>query len=113
MKVFFICKELLKKFDINFSNTLLGMWPTPENKDIHLDRCLRFLPHHNDDGGFFVALIKKVKPLPWEKDQTSANDSEVLTSGLSSRRVKYNILGKTPKPKSVPKVQVSISVISC
>lgn len=91
------------------------MWPSPENVDIHLDRCLRFLPHHNDDGGFFVALIKKVKPLPWERDQTSTdndNDNEVLTSGLSSRRVKYNILGKTPKPKSVPKVQVGFNDFS-
>jgi hypothetical protein len=26
--------------------------------------CGRLLPHHHDTGGFFVALIRKVKDLP-------------------------------------------------
>ena len=28
---------------------------------------IRLLPHHQDTGGFFVAVITKVKPLPWTK----------------------------------------------
>ena len=27
---------------------------------------MRILPHHQDTGGFFVAVLEKVKPLPWE-----------------------------------------------
>jgi 16S rRNA C967 or C1407 C5-methylase (RsmB/RsmF family) len=27
---------------------------------LHLHRCMRFLPHLNDDGGFFVALLRRV-----------------------------------------------------
>lgn len=26
-----------------------------------LDRCMRFLPHHQDTGGFFVAVLEKVR----------------------------------------------------
>jgi len=38
--------------------------PTPkEATAMKLDRCLRFLPHDMDTSGFFVALLKKVKPL--------------------------------------------------
>ncbi|CAG4939725.1 unnamed protein product [Colias eurytheme] len=44
--------------------------PTPENAaKYHLDKCIRILPHHQDTGGFFVAVFEKVNPLPWEKDQ--------------------------------------------
>lgn len=32
----------------------------------HLNRCMRILPHHQDTGGFFVAVLKKVALLPWE-----------------------------------------------
>ena len=27
---------------------------------------MRILPHQQNTGGFFVAVLKKVKPLPWE-----------------------------------------------
>ncbi len=32
---------------------------------------MRILPHHQDTGGFFVAVLEKVKALPWESDSTS------------------------------------------
>ncbi|XP_012216033.2 tRNA (cytosine(34)-C(5))-methyltransferase isoform X2 [Linepithema humile] len=32
----------------------------------HLERCMRILPHHQDTGGFFVAILEKIAPLPWE-----------------------------------------------
>ena len=77
------------------------MWPSPENEDINLDRCLRFLPHHNDDGGFFVALIKKIRPLPWE---TSSRDSD--ETSLLSRRARNNLAGKENKSKNCRAVQI-------
>ncbi|KAH3742651.1 NOL1/NOP2/Sun domain family 2 [Pelomyxa schiedti] len=30
----------------------------------HLERCMRLLPHDQDTGGFFVAVLEKVAPLP-------------------------------------------------
>ncbi|XP_023937164.1 tRNA (cytosine(34)-C(5))-methyltransferase [Bicyclus anynana] len=50
------------------------MFP-PKSEDLdkyHLDRCIRILPHHQDTGGFFVAVFEKSAPLPWEKDQPKA-----------------------------------------
>ena len=30
------------------------------------DRCMRLLPHQQDTGGFFVAVLEKKKLCPWE-----------------------------------------------
>ena len=43
------------------------------NKKNNLDFCIRMLPHHNNDGGFFAAMLKKVKPLPWEEGHRKVN----------------------------------------
>lgn len=36
---------------------------------MHLERCLRILPHHQNTGGFFVAVLVKKAPMPWNKRQ--------------------------------------------
>jgi len=42
--------------------------PTPEDAPaFNLERCIRVLPHHQNTGGFFVALLVKKKRCPWEK----------------------------------------------
>lgn len=38
---------------------------------------IRILPHHQDTGGFFVTVMEKIKPLPWE---TNLKQSEVETN---------------------------------
>ena len=61
--------DALKKAQIH-----QGMFADEEfNKKNNLDYCLRMLPHHNNDGGFFAALLKKVKPLPWELGHRTVN----------------------------------------
>lgn len=41
--------------------------PAPEDAHkFNLERCIRILPHQQDTGGFFVAVIEKLRPLPWE-----------------------------------------------
>lgn len=49
-----------------------SMWPPKHNK-FPLERCMRFLPHLQDTGGFFVALIKKVKELEHKPTPNSQN----------------------------------------
>uniref|UniRef100_A0A1A7WI01 tRNA (cytosine(34)-C(5))-methyltransferase n=1 Tax=Iconisemion striatum TaxID=60296 RepID=A0A1A7WI01_9TELE len=35
--------------------------------NLHLERCMRILPHHQNTGGFFVAVLVKKAPMPWNK----------------------------------------------
>ena len=36
------------------------MFPDAQSDAFPLARCMRFLPHHQDTGGFFVAVLEKV-----------------------------------------------------
>lgn len=36
---------------------------------------MRILPHHQDTGGFFVAVLEKVKSLPWEGETCVLNQN--------------------------------------
>nr|XP_054748162.1 RNA cytosine-C(5)-methyltransferase NSUN2-like [Lytechinus pictus] len=53
-----------------------------EAKDMNLTRCVRILPHHQDTGGFFVAVLQKTRPLPWMK-QDKTNDKETSQDDIS------------------------------
>ena len=39
-----------------------SMYADPEPR-YPLERCLRVLPHHNDTGGFFVAVLRKTSEI--------------------------------------------------
>ena len=41
------------------------LWPSSDvSQNRVLQRCIRMLPQDNDTGGFFIALLKKVKDFP-------------------------------------------------
>ncbi|CAJ0919554.1 unnamed protein product [Ranitomeya imitator] len=50
------------------------MFPRDEMKmkEMNLHRCLRILPHHQNTGGFFVAVLIKKAPMPWNRRQPKA-----------------------------------------
>uniref|UniRef100_A0A8C2LF54 tRNA (cytosine(34)-C(5))-methyltransferase n=1 Tax=Cricetulus griseus TaxID=10029 RepID=A0A8C2LF54_CRIGR len=55
-------------------------------QSMHLERCLRILPHHQNTGGFFVAVLVKKASMPWNKRQPkvqskSSEPRETTTSG--------------------------------
>ncbi|OXB53620.1 hypothetical protein ASZ78_000101 [Callipepla squamata] len=67
------------------------MFPIKEEeklKAMNLERCLRILPHHQNTGGFFVAVLIKKSPMPWNKRQPKVHhklpertgDSEVTAA---------------------------------
>jgi len=68
----------------------------------HLERCLRLLPHHQNTGGFFVALLEKKKPCPWEKDWATSSEDSVALEEIENeevpprKKVKYNNKGGLP-----------------
>ena len=67
-------------------------------KALHLERSMRLLPHHNDCGGFFVAIIRKTSVLPWESgeiNQNNMNDYDL------SARVRNNLSGTSEKYESL------------
>ncbi|XP_043509554.1 tRNA (cytosine(34)-C(5))-methyltransferase [Frieseomelitta varia] len=57
--------------------------PKPEDAaKFHFERCMRILPHHQDTGGFFVAVLEKVDHLPWERaSQMSDEVTQVIEDG--------------------------------
>jgi tRNA (cytosine34-C5)-methyltransferase len=47
-----------------------NMFPPSNIDELHLDRCVRVLPHLQDTGGFFIALIRKTADkMPWEPEE--------------------------------------------
>ncbi|ESO90796.1 hypothetical protein LOTGIDRAFT_122705 [Lottia gigantea] len=57
--------------------------PTPEEAEVmQLEKCVRILPHHQNTGGFFIAVFQKTKTLPWMKnysDSSSTGENVVKT----------------------------------
>eukprot|EP00794_Sanderia_malayensis_P018755 gene18755-20646_t len=37
-----------------------------EAQQLNLNRCMRVYPHQQDTGGFFIAVLRKTKVLPWQ-----------------------------------------------
>lgn len=71
--------------------------PTDEEaKCFNLNKALRILPHLQNTGGFFVAVLKKLSAdLPWE---TPISKVEITSSDQS----KDNVDGDTVKPRQQP-----------
>nr|CAH8824333.1 unnamed protein product [Trichobilharzia regenti] len=42
-----------------------SLFPPANVADLHLECCRRVLPHDQNTGGFFIAVLEKVAPLPW------------------------------------------------
>eukprot|EP01083_Nonionella_stella_P064554 168354_1 len=61
-----------------------SMFPPPESSGVPLERCLRLLPHLQDTGGFFVAVLQKKESAKEEKVPTIV---EVAPSSDSESKV--------------------------
>lgn len=71
--------------------------PTDEEaKSFNLNKALRILPHLQNTGGFFVAVLKKLSAdLPWETPTSKVGIT-------SSDQSKDNVDGNTAKPMQQP-----------
>ncbi|XP_060081497.1 RNA cytosine-C(5)-methyltransferase NSUN2-like [Ylistrum balloti] len=58
--------QAAKDNNVNNMNPTFFCPPEEVAKDMHLDRCVRVLPHHQDTGGFFIAVLTKKHHLPWQ-----------------------------------------------
>ncbi|XP_027724883.1 tRNA (cytosine(34)-C(5))-methyltransferase [Vombatus ursinus] len=50
-------------------------------KKMNLERCLRILPHHQNTGGFFVAVLVKKSSMPWNKRQPKLQRKSPIDAG--------------------------------
>ncbi|XP_076016043.1 RNA cytosine C(5)-methyltransferase NSUN2 [Genypterus blacodes] len=63
------------------------MFPPPDPEKLasmHLERCMRILPHHQNTGGFFVAVLVKKAPMPWNKRQPKLRKDASSSSAAQS-----------------------------
>ena len=64
--------------------------PAPDvAKQMRLDKCMRFLPHHCNGGGFFVCVLEKVKP--WVQPPIPVKEAKEDDDGTAAP-------GAEPKP---------------
>ncbi|KAL8454251.1 hypothetical protein Emed_000360 [Eimeria media] len=55
---------------------------TPEAEDVPLHRCMRFFPHVNNTGGFFVAVMRKVRDVPLTPVAHEDNNVEAVDGAI-------------------------------
>uniref|UniRef100_A0A4W6FMW6 tRNA (cytosine(34)-C(5))-methyltransferase n=1 Tax=Lates calcarifer TaxID=8187 RepID=A0A4W6FMW6_LATCA len=53
---------------------------------MHLERCMRILPHHQNTGGFFVAVLEKKSLMPWNKRYPKAPKGASLTQEATAKQ---------------------------
>lgn len=76
-----------------------SMFPPKNAADLNLQRCMRILPHLQDTGGFFVAVLKKtVERLPWE--HSTVTDAEVKSTPTVEENKNSE---EAPKEQRAPK----------
>uniref|UniRef100_A0A8C8SHQ4 tRNA (cytosine(34)-C(5))-methyltransferase n=1 Tax=Pelusios castaneus TaxID=367368 RepID=A0A8C8SHQ4_9SAUR len=62
-------KDLPSNRQTQIRPTMFPLKDEEKLKAMNLDRCIRILPHHQNTGGFFVAVLIKKSPMPWNKRQ--------------------------------------------
>ncbi|XP_061429133.1 RNA cytosine-C(5)-methyltransferase NSUN2-like [Lethenteron reissneri] len=63
------------------------MFPPPDPavlQSLNLHRCVRILPHHQNTGGFFVAVLEKKREMPWNKRQRNVQNSKAASSASAN-----------------------------
>ena len=58
---------------------------------------MRILPHHQDTGGFFVAVLQKKKLCPWESVRKSGEDGTDETTSENGKNGKLDCFIKKEK----------------
>ncbi|XP_019346642.1 RNA cytosine C(5)-methyltransferase NSUN2 isoform X2 [Alligator mississippiensis] len=62
-------KEVPSNRQTQIRPTMFPIKDEEKLKAMNLERCLRILPHHQNTGGFFMAVLIKKAPMPWNKRQ--------------------------------------------
>jgi tRNA (cytosine34-C5)-methyltransferase len=76
-----------------------NLFPPKNIKEYHMERTMRVLPHHQNTGGFFIAVLeKKVEQLAWEENEEKyCYENSEGTSG--STKAEQDASPKSPPRK--------------
>eukprot|EP00731_Ephydatia_muelleri_P026085 Em0018g185a len=70
--------------------------PDPSiGEGLHLERCVRVLPHHQDTGGFFISVLHKKDWLPWQNKMRRRLEKVVAAEGGGREEEEVVEQGKT------------------
>ena len=89
-----------------------SMYPPTEEiaSQLHLNRCVRILPHDQDTGGFFVAVLEMVKtgdiPVPYKISTILKSDVIMSTDMEKVNKIEEKIVINEKKEK---KISIGIS----
>jgi hypothetical protein len=82
--------ETVTDLPVNDSQNLarLSMFPPPqaEAEAMHLERCMRCLPHDQDTGGFFICLLRKVAPVHEKVSEIQADEEQRMKKQARERK---------------------------
>jgi tRNA (cytosine34-C5)-methyltransferase len=80
------CQEVTQEESRNWPDSL---WPPRDKPTAEaLSRCVRMVPHDNDTGGFFIAILKKVREFS-VRDSTCLKRKSPLVTPKASHHVLY------------------------
>lgn len=83
------------------------MFPPEESlaRELGLDRCIRVLPHHQDTGGFFITLIRKLPIIKTvDLDHNYLSEKKEDTSSLNPPEADTSRVMKAPPAKKLKHV---------
>lgn len=84
------------------------MFPTCDPNH-HLDRCLRLLPHQQDTGGFFIAVLEKVRPLPGPEQHKFEKNASVKVVPSPSESDDKNVVARKGEVVVPPDVEDAVA----
>ncbi|CAL9233478.1 unnamed protein product [Arabidopsis halleri] len=102
------CEDGLKEADVPVVDA------TPDEQagevsDLPLERCMRIMPHDQNTGAFFIAVLQKISPLPefQEKPNTKRNSTVKSTDSTEKSLSKESVVtvdAAVPDESAVEKV---------
>lgn len=93
------------------------LFPPKDIEKFNLQHCIRVLPHYQNTGGFFIAVIEKRKMLPWEEKidqqaiETVARIAKEKEEGLTAAKRPKFIQGFKEEPFNLFKPDDSLFMI--
>uniref|UniRef100_A0A9J8B4T8 tRNA (cytosine(34)-C(5))-methyltransferase n=1 Tax=Cyprinus carpio carpio TaxID=630221 RepID=A0A9J8B4T8_CYPCA len=95
--------EVLKSRHTQIRPTMFPPTDPEKLASMKLERCMRILPHHQNTGGFFVAVLVKKAPMPWNRRYPKVLGNPDLFSSVAVLHIdmKCSVCYSPPPPKKM------------